>query len=121
MDLMSLKAMCARLNVSRRSIQCYEKTGLLAPTDKNKYGYLLYDEAAFHRAERIRFFCQLGFRLKEVKEIIDAPDHVIKEALEKRLGELENEKNGLEQIIQEARAYIKTLCKNEKREEQIDE
>ena len=80
--------MCELLNISRRSIQCYEKAGLMTPTTKNKYGHLLYDESAFHRAEMIRFLQQLGFKLREVKEIIDAPDDV---------------------IMQEARDYIKKL------------
>ena len=94
--------MCELLNISRRSIQCYEKAGLMTPTTKNKYGHLLYDESAFHRAEMIRFLQQLGFKLREVKEIIDAPDDVIKEALEKRVDELEHEKVKMDQIMQEA-------------------
>lgn len=96
-------------NGKRRSIQCYEKAGLMTPTTKNKYGHLLYDESAFHRAEMIRFLQQLGFKLREVKEIIDAPDDVIKEALEKRVDELEHEKVKMDQIMQEARDYIKKL------------
>ncbi|MCI6008444.1 MAG: MerR family transcriptional regulator [Ruminococcus sp.] len=59
MELISLKSVCELLKVSRRSIQCYEKAGLLMPTDKNKYGHLLYDESAFHRAKMIRFFKSL--------------------------------------------------------------
>lgn len=109
MELMSLKSMCELLKVSRRSIQCYEKAGLLMPTDKNKYGHLLYDESAFHRAKMIRFLQELGFKLREVKEIIDAPNDVIKEALKKRVSGLEIEKARLEQIIQEASDYINSL------------
>lgn len=101
--------MCELLNISRRSIQCYEKAGLMTPTTKNKYGHSLYDESAFHRAEMIRFLQQLGFKLREVKEIIDAPDDVIKEALEKRVDELEHEKVKMDQIMQEARDYIEKL------------
>lgn len=78
MELMTLRTMCERLNVSRRSIQCYEQAGLLKPSEKNKYGHLLYDEQAFQRAQMIRFLQQLGFKLEEVKEIIDAPDNVSK-------------------------------------------
>lgn len=79
------------------------------PTDKNKYGHLLYDESTLHRAEMIRFLQQLGFKLREVKKIIDAPNDVIKEALIKRVNELENEKVKLNRIIQEANDYIKSL------------
>lgn len=109
MELISLKTMCEQLNISRRSIQCYEKAGLMEPTGKNKYGYLLYDEMTFHRAEKIKFLQQLGFKLKEIKEIIDAPDYKIKEVLQIRVEELEKEQSNLDQIIQEARAYIDSL------------
>lgn len=34
MELMTLRTMCERLNVSRRSIQCYEQAGLLKPSAK---------------------------------------------------------------------------------------
>lgn len=109
MELMSLKSMCGLLNVSRRTIQCYEKAGLLMPTDKNKYGHLLYDERAFHRAEMIKFYQQLGFKLREIKDIIDAPDDVIREAICERVNELKKEKVRLEQIINEANDYIESL------------
>lgn len=79
------------------------------PTTKNKYGHLLYDEKALHRAEMIKFLQQLGFKLREVKDIIDAPNNVMKEALERRVKELEDETGKLSQIIQKAKEYIEYL------------
>ena len=52
---------------------------------------------------------ELGFKLREIKEIIDAPSAVIKEALEQRISELEKETARLDQIIKEATEYIETL------------
>lgn len=109
MEMMKLKSMCELLGVSRRTIQCYEKAGLMTPTDTNKYGHLLYDEEAFRRAEMIRFLQQLGFKLREIKEIIDASDHVKKEAIKKRVNELEKEKDRLDRMIQKAGDYIESL------------
>ena len=109
METITLKTLCERLNVSRRRIQGYEKAELMRPTDKNKYGHLLYDETAFHRAEWIKFVQQLGFTLKEIKDIIDAPETVVKEALEKQVKELKIEKNRLDQIIRRAEEYVKNL------------
>ena len=79
------------------------------PTDKNKYGHLLYDVSTLHRAQMIKFFQQVGFKLREIKEIIDAPNEVIKEELIKRVNELEIEEAKLAQIITEAKEYIKSL------------
>ena len=109
MELLTLKQICESVGVSRRSIQCYEKAGLMMPSDKNKYGHLLYDIHAMHRAETIKFMQELGFRLREIKEIIDAPSAVIKEALEQRISELEKETARLDQIIKGATEYIETL------------
>lgn len=109
MKKMNLKTLCELVGVSRRSIQGYENVGLMSPTDKNKYGHLLYDEAALHRARMIKFMQRLGFKLKEIKEVIDAPSDVIKEALQRRIKELEIEISQMQQIIQEANEYIDKL------------
>lgn len=109
MENITLKQLCELVGVSRRSIQCYEKVGLMAPTDKNKYGHLLYDEDVLHRAKMIKFMSKLGFKLKEIQEIIDAPSDVIKEAFQRRIKGLEIEVFEMEKIIQEANEYIKTL------------
>jgi len=109
MKMMSLRTMYETLGLSRRVIQGYEQAGLLKPTGKNKYGHLLYDDEAFGRAKEIRFLQQLGFQLKEIKELIDAPKEVMKEALKRRLEELESEKERLGQLIQEAHAYMDGL------------
>lgn len=41
-------------------------------SDKNKYGYLLYGESELKRIEKIKMYQEFGFKLKEIKEIIDA-------------------------------------------------
>ena len=109
MELLTLKQICESVGVSRRSIQCYEKAGLMIQKKKNKYGHLLYDIHAMQRAEKIKFMQELGFKLREIKEIIDAPSAMIKEALEQRISELEKETARLDQIIKEATEYIETL------------
>ena len=77
MELMTLRTMCERLNVSRRSIQCYEQAGLLKPSAKNKYGHLLYDEQAFQRAQMIRFLQQLVEFTENSKIVISFQIQVI--------------------------------------------
>ena len=109
MRLFTLREMCELVGVSRRSIQCYEKAGLMRPKDKNKYGHLLYDEDSLHRATMIKLMQKLGFKLKEIKKIIDAPREVMKEALNRRIEELELENEKLKQIIKDTMEYIDIL------------
>ena len=78
----TLRQVCAQLKLSRRAIQGYEKVGLVAPSGRNKYGHLLYDETKVERIRLIRFYQQLGFRLKEIKSLLDAPASVKKTALQ---------------------------------------
>ncbi len=49
----TLSELCSTLQVSRRAIQGYEKTGLVAASGKYKYGHLLYDAEAVERIRRI--------------------------------------------------------------------
>lgn len=105
----TLREMCEKMKVSRRVIQGYEKAGLMKATGKNKYGYLLYDDEMVRRAEHIKFLQDLGFKLKDIKNIIDAPKSVMKEALIKRVKELEEEAAKLNRIIEEGVAYMATL------------
>ena len=59
-----LRQVCAELKISRRTIQGYEKAGLVAPSGKNKYGHLLYGETEQERIRLIRFYQLLGFQLR---------------------------------------------------------
>lgn len=106
---MELRELCELLNVSRRTIQGYEKEGLVAPTGKNRYGYLLYDDQARSRITKIRFYQQLGFKRKEIKDIIDAPLAVIKPELEKRGKELEKEIKRMNELLEKLYLLIREL------------
>ena len=85
---MKLREICETLEVSRRAVQGYEKAGLVSATSRNKYGHLLYDETARLRIAQIKFYQQLGFSIKEITAIIDAPSDVLKAALEQQVQKL---------------------------------
>lgn len=105
----TLRQMCAELKISRRTVQGYEKAGLVAPTGRNKYGYLLYDEPERERIRITRFYQQLGFSLKEIKNLLDAPDSVKRSALQAQIEKLEAEHTRLLELIQQAKEYIAAL------------
>ena len=49
--------------VSRRTLQYYDKIGLLRPTEYTESGYRLYDDAALERLQQILLFwyCTIKF------------------------------------------------------------
>ena len=104
-----LRQVCAELNISRRTIQGYEKEGLVSPSGKNKYGHLLYGEAERERIRLVRFYQQVGFSLKEIKALMEAPVPIRKAALERKEGELESECLRLQELIRQVKEYIAVL------------
>lgn len=104
----TLSEVCSVLEVSRRAVQGYENAGLVSATGKNKYGHLLYDEEAQRRIKQIRLLQQLGFKVKEIKEIIDAPDEVLRKAVERQIESLKAEIEYKEEIIRQAKKMVNT-------------
>ena len=109
MNCMTLREICETLGVSRRTIQGYEKAGLVAATGRNKYGHLLYDDTARLRIAQIKFYQQLGFSIKEITVIIDASNDVLKTALEQQVQKLRKEKTEIDELIEKANQMIAML------------
>ena len=105
----SLSEVCSVLEVSRRAVQGYENAGLVSATGKNKYGHLLYDEDAQRRIKQIRLLQQLGFRVKEIKDIIDAPSEVAAEAIKRQIEQMDDIIRQKEEAVRQAREWIKKL------------
>lgn len=96
---MTLREIVDNFGVSRRAVQGYEKAGLISASGKNERGYLLYDETSQGRIRQIKLFQQMGFTIKEIKDIIDAPGNILKTALEKQAEKLEEQKENTEILI----------------------
>ena len=60
--------------VSVRTLHHYDAIGLLKPTAVTEAGYRLYDEQALERLYLILVYREIGFPLKEVGVLLDAPD-----------------------------------------------
>ena len=99
MEELTLMQIKQKYNISRRAIQGYEKEGLVRPTGKTKRGYLLYDEKATKRILQIKQYQNMGFRVKEIGNVIDAPASVMKEALKEKKANLLKRKAEIIQLI----------------------
>lgn len=106
---MTIRELCDTFGVSRRAIQGYEKAGLITASGKNNRGHLLYDETAQDRIMRIKFLQLVGFRIKDIAYIIDAPDDILKSALEEQLQKLKEEQEHIEQLIGKTLKLIEKL------------
>ncbi len=105
----TLRELCDALKVSRRAVQGYEKAGLVSPTAKNKYGYLLYNEEAQKRIAQIRLYQQFGFKIKEIQVLMNAPSVIVKAALERQISRLEEERKQIDELIKKAYELVNTM------------
>ncbi len=105
----TLREIYEEYGISRRAIQGYEKEGLVHATDKMKRGYLLYNKDMVNRIIQIRFYQDIGYRVKQIKEIIDASNDIKKIALEVKLDELKSKNIKTNDLIQQVEKMIAEL------------
>ena len=104
MEDMTLREVCTTLGVSRRAVQGYENESLVPPTGKNNRGYLLYNSEAQERIKKIKLYQDMGFSLKQIKEIIDDSGSLLRNALiqqKEKLNQEMEQKTHMIHIIQE--------------------
>lgn len=70
----SVKQVTALTGISARTLQYYDEIGLLKPSELTTGGYRLYNDDALQKLQQILFFKELGFKLKEINELISKPD-----------------------------------------------
>lgn len=83
--MMTVHEVSKLAGVSIRTLQYYDKIGLLHPTGYTDAGYRLYDDADLERLQHILLFRELEFPLKDIKAIINSPDFDRSKALEQRI------------------------------------
>ena len=67
----TVKEVSELTGISVRTLQYYDRIGLLPPADRTQAGYRLYDDAALERLQQILLFRELAFPLSEIKAILE--------------------------------------------------
>ena len=70
----SISQVAKLTGVSIRTFQYYDEIGLLKPSELTAAGYRMYDDNTLQTLQQILLFKELGFPLKEIKEILEKPD-----------------------------------------------
>ena len=108
-ELKTLAEVCSITKASRRAIQGYEEKGLVVAKEKNKYGHLLYDDEMVRRIVRIKLYQKIGFKVREIKEIIDEPNAILKSELMKKMVLLEMDIKAKQEALVQVKEIIKEL------------
>lgn len=86
--------------VSTRTLQYYDEIELLKPSELTSSGYRLYNEESLQKLQQILFFKELGFKLKDIKEILEKPDFDKISAFKKQKELLLLKRNRIDRLIQ---------------------
>lgn len=89
--------------VSIRTLQYYDKIGLLHPAEYSDAGYRLYNEKDLEKLQQILLFRELEFPLKDIREIIDSPDFDRDRALKQQIELLMLKREHINNLITLAR------------------
>ncbi len=101
--MMTVHEVSRLTGVSIRTLQYYDRIGLLSPAAYTESGYRLYDNAALERLQQILLFRELEFALKDIKKILDSSDFDRDRALEQQIRLLAMKREHIDNLISLAR------------------
>ncbi len=101
--MMTVHEVSKLTGVSIRTLQYYDKIGLLKATAHTEAGYRLYDDTALEQLQQILLFRELEFPLKDIRKILASPDFDRNKALQQQIELLELKKEHIENLITFAR------------------
>lgn len=101
--MMTVHEVSRLAGVSIRTLQYYDKIGLLHPAEHTEAGYRLYDDTDLERLQEILLFRELEFPLKDIRKIMESPDFDRSKALEQQITLLMLKKEHIENLIELAR------------------
>jgi DNA-binding transcriptional MerR regulator/quercetin dioxygenase-like cupin family protein len=100
----TVKQVAAMSGVSVRTLHFYHEVGLLKPAYVGANGYRFYEEPQLLSLQQILFYRELGFELKQIKEILSRADF-------EKMAALESHRQVLEKNIARTHLLIVTIDK----------
>ena len=102
----TVKEVSKLTGVSVRTLHHYDAIGLLTPSQITNAGYRLYDDAAIEKLSMILVFRELGLSLKEIGDILHAPDFDRNRILEKQIALMQDRVGKLQNRIALAKGIL---------------
>jgi MerR family transcriptional regulator, thiopeptide resistance regulator len=100
----TVKQVAAMSGVSVRTLHFYDEAGLLKPAYHGANGYRFYEEAQLLTLQQILFYRELGFELKQIKEVLGRADF-------EKVAALQSHREVLQQNLARARTLLDTIEK----------
>lgn len=96
---MQISELAALMGISVRTLQYYDRIGLLKPAEIGENGYRLYDEASAERLRKILHYKNLDFSLKDISLLLSEEKIAVRTALTNQRLKLAEKKRETERLI----------------------
>ena len=109
-NLIKIRDISVKYNVSARTLRYYEDMGLIESTRNDDYAYRLYDEVAIKRLEQILILRRLNISIKDIKRIFStAGSEVVLDVLEKKVDNIDEEVSLLHELKKIVLEFIEQI------------
>src|SRR3954469_1449830 len=96
----TVKQLASMSGVSVRTLHFYDETGLLKPAYVGANGYRFYEEPQLLTLQQILFYRELGFELKQIRQILGRADFEKIAALQAHRKVLQKNLGRMRQLIE---------------------
>src|SRR5215208_8263701 len=98
----TVKQVAAMSGVSVRTLHFYDESGLLKPAYVGANGYRFYEEPQLLTLQQILFYRELGFELRQIRQLLGRPDF-------QRVDALRSHREALEERLARTRRLLETI------------
>ncbi len=112
---MKIGQVAKQAGISVEAVRFYEKQGLIKSPARNESGYRIYSSDAIHQLSFVTRAKELGFSLKEIRELLllrDSPNITcaeIKNQTEKKIADIEQKITDLK-LIKDSLVALANSC-----------
>jgi DNA-binding transcriptional MerR regulator len=117
-DLIKIKELSNKYDITARTLRYYEDMGLISSTRSSDYAYRLYDENAVKRLEQILILRKLNISIKDIQRVFSASgSEVVLDVLSSKVQNIDDEVallHELKEIVLDFIRYIEQADFNKK-------
>ena len=109
-ELIKIRDVSSKYDISARSLRYYEDMGLITSTRSNDYAYRLYDEIAVKRLEQILILRKLNISIKDIQRIFNTSgSEAVLEVLGKKVEDIDGEVALLHELKEIVLEFIRQI------------
>ncbi len=95
----TLREVSKMVKITRRTLQEYNRIGLVKPSAKTEQDYWLYDDAAIQKLMLIRIYAEAGYTRAEIRQLLDSPMGSVQGELDSIIKTLEEKRKRIDGMI----------------------